>query len=194
MRKQELYDFIEAQYNKKLEKLKERHTQTLTQHAKHIFNKYYETIVSIDYEIEGLRKCMKHLPSGILPYNQFTSDLRQSVSRGSYKEHMEKSIIAHYSNLKECKIEDYNSAEVNEFIKDHNKLYVLYKQEKEQLDTLKYELNNVVRIFPSAKKAAEKLEELGLDLSGLESVKIENLPAIVKTSVDVCLFNEEGCK
>lgn len=58
-------------------------------------------------------------------------------------------------------------------------------------DKLATELDFVISNAPSAKQAYKTLIDLGVDMTGFDGE--ENLPAVVKLSVDPCLING-GCK
>lgn len=71
-----------------------------------------------------------------------------------------------------------------------NDIVTKYEKEKSDGLTLYNELTRVVKAQKKASKAFQVLVEMGLDMSKFEP-EIPNLPALVKTSVDINIFNSE---
>lgn len=69
----------------------------------------------------------------------------------------------------------------------------LYKKIKE-LNTLREELYNAIKMETSGKKAYNAMVALGVDMEDFEEEQKSkgNLPAVIKLSVDVCILNG-GC-
>jgi hypothetical protein len=85
---------------------------------------------------------------------------------------------------------DYGNAELNALVDRLQKdttLVALVKRESD-LNALHKELNSSINACRSGKQAYDTMVRLGVDMSEYKA-PLDNLPAIVKLSADVCLLN-----
>lgn len=203
MKKQDLYNLINERFSTSSTALYDK----FRTEQKILADEYFEQIkkeVNITAISEKINEAIDSIRTvnlfGFLSHNAydgFISSVRRfGDSKHNFEKSMKNSIQMLFSITSTIKTQDsFDHSEMSKkYFSLHDKCVLWYKKENEKLVTLRNELEHVVKVYPNAKKAAKKLEELGLDLSDIEEIKAEKLPEVIKTSVDVCLFNKKGCE
>lgn len=198
MKKQDLYNLIDARYKEKCAELNNAYEEKAENLAQNVINHYHDQLTELSDAFENVRDLFtnsERVLEGITGNYGVVRDIRNLVLQGSLYNRIQKALV---NELKSLNREWYSPLdempEIETLKKYYNgKIHLKYIKEKEKLDTLRTELKQIVKTSSTAKAAAKKLQDLGLDLSDLEKHSEDNLPMVLKTSVDVCLFNKQGC-
>lgn len=191
--KAELYDHLEDLNMKRIDII----TKKLKPKLQELSEAIYQSIKNDLEEAEAIRQALKELDLQFIyratnsyQYNSISSDAynMNTNAHSDFKRTME----ARLNNKSTIiwKEEDIESRPLlNELTSKWNTEIEKYEKERKQSEKLKRELTQVVKSEKRAQKGFQLLVELGLDMSRFVPSKA-SVPAIIKPSVDISIFND----
>lgn len=125
-----------------------------------------------DYQVGGIRTAF----TGIV--EDYTYDARNEVNRAI---RMNEFVRDH----KMCGID------VSDLFKEFEEEIKQLREQAARLGKLQSEMNTIINVEPTAKRAYKALVAAGVDMTGFTESPANNLPAVVKLSVDPSILKEE---
>ncbi|MCT1577565.1 hypothetical protein M3E13_11615 [Oceanobacillus kimchii] len=187
--KQSLYDFVEKKVSGKQEEL----TNEIDSYMKLNIKSHLENELSgINHFAKKLTKLADELETTMENVNDYESWSRKSRVRDlRYVSKIKNDIIGEETHkfkqaiLNNSNYSKYNADKLIDKAKKDLKEVV---SKKENLFTLKRELDATIKSSTTGKQAYDALIKLGIDMEDFEGAESQ-LPAIQKLSVDPCLVN-----
>lgn len=194
IKKADLYDFIEMKTKTRRKELGEKREEAIKKLVEYQVNDLFAdegTVRDIDTALSHLQVLLSNLlktaaGSERWAYNRISSlhDLVEYISSyGGIKEfafgEMNSYINSRYSGVRGLTL-----------VKDLKQKVEEYDRQINELSRLESQLKELVKHEKTAKRAYEKLQAVGVDLSDFETNE-KQLPSVVTISADVSLINQK---
>lgn len=194
IKKADLYDFIEMKTKTRRKELGEKREEAIKKLVEYQVNDLFAdegTVRDIDTALSHLQVLLSNLlktaaGSERWAYNRISSlhDLVEYISSyGGIKEfafgEMNSYINSRYSGVRGLTL-----------VKDLKQKVEEYDRQIHELSRLKNQLKELIKHEKTAKRAYEKLQAVGVDLSDFEANE-KQLPSVVTISADISLINQK---
>lgn len=191
--KTDLYDHLEDLHNKRLSKLKAKYQPQLRLLLNEIYNYLEpELLLAEDVRKGMLETDWNYLYDMMNDYDYYKIGNALFNLKAPVHIQAQKRFEYFIGNMTTISWDEktLESRPELEFLTENfNEEMRRYFSERDQSKQLKKELWRIVKSEKRPKKAFETLHELGLDMTKFKPAVAE-LPAVVRTSVDIAIFNE----